>query len=118
MYFISEVDYFRDFNMMLNEEIIDCFSEKPPEKGVISQINEVIKKTCSIGDCDIKCNNRLDIINTDTTNKKLYKNIIDNHNYTNKDYERTKYPKYDKRIKKNGNYENSRNRNSITINKH
>ena len=42
MYCISDADYLRDFTMMLNDDIIDCFSEKNPEQGVIKIINEVV----------------------------------------------------------------------------
>jgi len=28
MYCISDVEYLRDFTMMLNDDIIDCFTEK------------------------------------------------------------------------------------------
>jgi len=95
---------------MLNEEIIDCFSEKPPEKGVVSQINEVIKNTSVIEDYNIRYEN------TTTENiliencKKLHKIIINDY-YYGKEYERTKYPIYDKRVKKNGNYKNRTSRN-------
>lgn len=29
MYCISDAEYLRDFTMMLNDDIIDCFTQKP-----------------------------------------------------------------------------------------
>jgi hypothetical protein len=56
MYCISDDDYLRDFNMMLNDDIIDCFSEKKPETGVINHVNEVIKNIVpNIYDDNIRC---------------------------------------------------------------
>ena len=43
MYCIDDDQYLRDFTMMVNEDIIDCFSEEKPEHGVIHTINQVIK---------------------------------------------------------------------------
>ena len=78
MYCISDVDYLRDFTMMLNDEIIDCFSEKKPEEGVVKIINEVVNDIVQIkGELDSPEKNYSKLFDN---NKKLYKNSINKIN--------------------------------------
>jgi len=74
MYCVVDHDYLRDFTMMVNEDIIDCFSEEKPENRVIHIINQVIK-------------DNKDTLQKIKQNEKLHKNIITKNinNYNGKE---------------------------------
>lgn len=60
MYAISDAEYLKDFTMLLNDDIIDCFTEKaPPEEeiDVSEEIKEILSELdtgniCEIDDTD------------------------------------------------------------------
>ena len=43
MYCISDAEYIRDFTMMLNDDILDCFTEKVDTKAVVSEKEKEIE---------------------------------------------------------------------------
>ena len=102
MYCISDADYLKDFTMMLNDEIIDCFSEKKPEQGVIKIINEVVNDIVQIKEELVALEKEDEIIKNKNENKiiqnklknrqEIFKNIKNNvnlkirHNISNSNY--------------------------------
>ena len=43
MYCISDAEYIRDFTMMLNDDILDCFTEKTDTKAVVAEKEKEIE---------------------------------------------------------------------------
>jgi len=94
MYCISDSDYLRDFTMMLNDNIIDCFSEKKPEQGVIKIINEVVDDIVQIKEELVALEKNEDKIIQNRLNNRqeIFKNIKNNenlkirHNISNSNY--------------------------------
>ena len=43
MYCISDAEYIRDFTMMLNDDILDCFTEKAETKAVTEKKEKAIE---------------------------------------------------------------------------
>jgi len=110
MYCISDDDYFKDFNMMLNGNIIDCFNEITEKETILKKEidrSELISNTTSDKDLnndgdlnsdndlnkDVDLNSDCDL-NSDNifidTNKKLNKKIILNYNLIYNDRQRYK----------------------------
>jgi fructose-1,6-bisphosphatase len=85
MFCIPDVDYFKDFNMMLNDNIIDCFLDDSSNK-IESKTNDInIKNTEveTINKLEVETINKLEIetINKlDSSVEKLNKNKIHNYN--------------------------------------
>ena len=70
MYCISDDDYFKDFNMMLNGNIIDCFNE-------IKEIGTIVKEEIDRSNVISNTTSSDKDLNSDgDLNKKLNKKII------------------------------------------
>jgi hypothetical protein len=80
--------------MMLNDNIIDCFSEKKPEQGVIKIINEVVDDIVQIKEELVALEKNEDKIIQNRLNNRqeIFKNIKNNenlkirHNISNSNY--------------------------------
>ena len=118
MFCIPDVDYFKDFNMMLNDNIIDCFLDDSSNK-IESKTNDInIKNTEveTIIKLEVETINKLEI---ETINKldfpveKLNKNKI--HEY-NLNYNGHRIIGNVKPIKNSRDFKNERNYHPKSIN--
>ena len=118
MFCIPDVDYFKDFNMMLNDNIIDCFLDDSSNK-IESKTNDInIKNTEveTINKLEVETINKLEIetINKlDFSEEKLNKNKI--HKY-NLNYNGYRIIGNVKPIKNSRDFKNERNYHPKSIN--
>lgn len=110
MFCIPDVDYFKDFNMMLNDNIIDCFLDDSSNK-IESKTNDI-----NIKNKEVETINKLEIETNKLENlklEKLNKNKI--HEY-NLNYNGYRIIGNVKPIKNSRDFKNERNYHPKSIN--